>query len=189
MKLHDARNGTPPFAVPSFLLADVLNEQLTRINIELNGHPDDDDDPDGGGAIAAISSRVSRQLGNITVESVPRRVWSIRRGETVRTSTEMADALLLACDIHIEDTKLPTLPCTTDAALEMANVWAPRLSKLERRRLAKQLYSFSKGFFDGISAEPDDLIERKAAQMVGRFLRAHGGHSIAERREQELIAA
>lgn len=169
-----ARNGTPAFIVPARLLADTLEPLIAKLNHELGAQEDQNNlnaNADQAGAVTAIAARASVILGNVKPEAVPRRLWAIRYGEGWRTSTEIADALLLALDVNIEDTTLPTFPGTMAGSMEMVDTWAPELNELEARIVAGKMRRFCEGFLLGCSVDAENIVELGAARTVCNFIR------------------
>lgn len=163
------RGGTPPFIIPTKLLADFLEPHIQELEHRMTSS-NDDDNPLGSGAIKQIALRASQFVDDLNVEAALRRLYSIRYGEGQRTHTELADAFLMAIGIHIEDTSLPTLPGTYAGAREMVDVWAPNLDDLERERLSERLYRFSNGFLSGLYDIPTRKQRAEARAEAAREL-------------------
>ena len=155
------------------LLAPLVEEMGQDVTHE---HADGTVETHREGGIEHISRRLPLIVEGINAESVPRRVWSILNGETMRTSTEMADGILLACNRSItQDTNLPTFPAHTAAAQEMVDIHNEGddpLSPLDSKRMVKSLVSFCKGYVLGLSNDADEVLEIEAAKTVAAFLRA-----------------
>lgn len=147
------------YAVPTYELADVLARDIASLDREydkLNGDPD----PVGGG-VNVLAERAASYLPNgPSAEALLRRIWDIRNGRRRTTGAEIADALLLAGNRHIETEEITTLPGGKAAAEEMVEIHCEntgeQLTLPEKRQLAKQLFDFSRGYAAGLEGLPDD---------------------------------
>lgn len=169
-----ARNGQPPYVIPAPMLTAELQPHIDRITHSLD---------DEKGALGQIAARASTIIRDMTFEATIRRFYAIRKGEQLIVNTEFADALLLACDVMIGDTDLPTLAGTAEGARSMVETWAPELNELEKFTLTRELLKFSSGFVYGVGLEPEDIIGTHAAKAIGSFLR-----NAARVPELELVA-
>ena len=159
------RGGTPAFLIPAALLADVLEPEIERLNQQL-------DSDQLQGAVDAIASRASTILGDVGPEAVVRRLYSVRHGQSRAVHTEIADAMLLALDIKINDTNLPTLAGTKAGAREMVDVWAPEYEGVEAERLANTLMHFCKGFLEGLTVDLDDFAPVETLELERELVAA-----------------
>jgi hypothetical protein len=150
-RLRQHRGGTPDFLIPARLLAELLEPAIDKLDKEI-------DDLTEVGGRTALSARAASILGDVGEEAVYRRLYSIRRHECRGVHTEIADALLMAADINIADTTLPTLPGTTAGAREMVAVWAPEIEGDEADELALSMLHLATGFLKGLTTDLDDLV-------------------------------
>ena len=144
------RGGTPDFLIPAALLAPYLEEGIERLNQEV-------DSLEGLGGRTALSARAAAILGDVGEEAVYRRLYAVRNGGCRAVHTEIADAMLLAIDVAIGDTDLPTLAGTKAGAREMIEVWAPEVEGVEAERLASTMLHFCNGLLEGLSTDLDEL--------------------------------
>jgi len=168
--------GNPPYYVPTAMLKDVLEPLVDQMGEKMtHEHQDGTVEEVEVGGIARISDRVPLFMEGIKAESVPRRLWSIMEVETFRTSTEIADSTLLAADVHIEDTKLPTFPAHIGSALEMVNIYnegaADKIPAAQKNAFARQMVSFCKGFCYGLNLDADEIAAMEAAKVAVAFIR------------------
>ena len=190
--------GNPPYYVPTPMFADLLAPLIKELGEDVtHEHADGTVETHREGGIERIAKRVPKIIVGINETSVPRRVWSIINNETMRTGTEMADGLLLACDRDIcreHERGLPVFAAHASAAREMIAIHNEDsddpLDPKESKRLEKMLVSFCKSFCIGLSVDADDLIEMEATKTAVAFIREFskdnvGGH----RKTRESVAA
>jgi len=86
-----------------------------------------------------LSHRTAAIL-NVRYEAVIRRLYGIMRGETVATKADIADALMLACGLHLDyDTSIQTFPGNIKDAREYVAIRAEaRGIELSRARLEQR---------------------------------------------------
>jgi hypothetical protein len=162
------RDGTPPFYIPTGLLGPYINPLIEQLDAELETDPVGNRRAAKGGGVTAVGTRAAGILGDVQPEAFFRRLWSIRTCESTRTHTELADAILMALGVMIEDTDLPTFPGTLSGAKEMVEVWG---DGTEEPGFARQLLHFCTGFSKALIYDLEDLAPA------------------TEEREPELVAA
>jgi len=167
-----AYRGNPPYYVPTKMLSDVLKPIVE----ELGDKIENEDLTEGvRGGIEKISQRVPLFMDGIKADSMPRRLWSILKVETMRTSTEIADSTLLAADRHMEDTNLPVFPAHIPAAVEMVDIHNEAaedpVPPEDVEAFAKTIINFAKGFCQGLNVDADDIAEFEAAKIAAAFIR------------------
>ena len=188
--------GNPPFYVPTAMFADILAPLVEEMGEDvIHEHADGTVEQHREGGIEQISRRLPQIAEGIAENSVPRRLWSILNKETMRTGTEMADSILLACGREIErehEKGLPTFAAHISAAREMIDIHnesqdIPVLGAAQRK-LERQLVSFCKAFCIGLSVDADDLVEMEATKTAVAFIREmskeEGVGSHRKRRDQ-----
>ena len=173
--------GCPPWEVivPTDELADVLIPAIDKMQEELNYSLYDGCESKSDGAIQIVAERAAKWLG-IRVDSIPRRVYSIRTGEFASCTVRHADALLLAADIQIEHTDIVHLPQGRLAAIEMIEAYnaengiRPRRADIEE--LARKLVRFKNGYL-----RHDKYLEKAEAKLES--------DAWIEERQLEMVAA
>lgn len=171
--------GNPAYYVPTAMFAEILAPLVEEMGEDVvHEHADGTVEQHREGGIERISRRLPQIIPGIEAGSVPRRIWSIINGETMRTGTEMADGLLLACDRHIEryhDAGLPTFPAHLAAAREQIDIHNDStddpIHPDESEALERQAVSFCKGFCLGLSVDADEIVEMEAAKVAVTFIR------------------
>jgi len=136
--------------VPTDELRDVLIPAIDRYNAELNFAAwENEEGAPKTGALQIIAERSAKNLGT-RVDSVPRRIHSVRKVEFGATNVTIADALLLAVDIYIEETDIVHLPQGVEAGVRMIEAWnaehGVRQSKASVKKLAKKMVRFKNGY-------------------------------------------
>ena len=175
--------GNHEVVVPTDELAEFLLPAIDRMNAELNFTEYESDQPKDG-AIQIVAERSAKWLG-IAVNSIPRRVYSIKAGEFRACTVRHADALLLACDVLIEDTTITHLPHGLPAAIEMIEAYNAENGIRPRRgdvvALARKLVRFKNGYLghEKYQAQAEAKLESE------RWLEERA----AQREEAELVAA
>lgn len=89
------------------------------------GHDDsslESDTLDGSGWKTLLAARAHVFMPEVKPEAMTRRLYSVLKGEFETTHVHIADVLLLACGVHIEDTDIPTLPWAARAARERVDL-------------------------------------------------------------------
>lgn len=164
------------YVVPTNHLAEVINPLLDQLDdaheVSPTNHVQD------AGPFAEIYARMSRYT-RIAEKSVPRRLYSIRRAQSLTTLLDIADPLLLCLGTKIDDVDLPVLPANPASARAMVETHYPDMPERERRKLARSLHRFSVAYVD-TSADPYTL-EYLAEQNEKRNRRLE--------RKEELVAA
>ena len=162
--------------VPTDELAAVLIPAIDKMNAELNYNVYEGCESQSDGAMQIIAERSAKALGT-RVDSVPRRLYSIRTAEFKGCAVRIADALLLAVDIKIEETDIVHLPQGMEAAREMVDAYyetiGKRPSKTQKEALAKKIVRFKNGYLyhekyqakAEAKAESDRWIEERQEQL------------------------
>lgn len=171
---HTTGHGRSTTVTSTAMLADFVQPLIDKLQYRLAG-ADEEEAERGAGAIEMIATEAARTLG-ISADAMIRRFWAIRAGEVRATKSEMADAILMALDVMIEHTELPTFPAAMPAALEMVDLHFERHGEtptaMERHRLAHQLLGFTRGFLaDNTKDAPE--IEEWARTVASRRLYEH----------------
>lgn len=173
-------------------LKDILDEEIHRLDattIVMDSRANGDD----VGGLSVLCHRAAGLLPDQSFEAVIRRVYDIRTGKSRTCATELADALLLACDRQIEDEPtIATLPGGKEAALEMATIAFEEgdepFTQLDVRRLAKSLIGFARGYVADTLCEEQLDDEEWAKRVAGYRLREaakRGGHPFQKRYDLE----
>lgn len=151
------------YIVPTPMFAEVLQPLVDRLNAEI-------DNFEGDGAVQQIAHCAADCIGRAP-EAITRRIYDVLHGKTLKTSAHTADGILLALDVDIEQTTIPTFPVGPKPAREMVDIHFPELTEFEARKLAKTLNHFCAGFLMGAGLDLDDILEVYAVKSLGRFLR------------------
>ena len=80
------------------------------------------DELDGSGWKRVVAERAHVFIGRGQPTALKKRLWSILTLEYPTTEVELADAFLMACDVNIEETDIPTLAWTLLAAREQVDI-------------------------------------------------------------------
>lgn len=139
------------FVTPTSWLARELEPAIKRLDAE-TGLTKNMENVGGVDRMAQAAARtyLTARGERATATSLIRRIHIIRKHSSITTRIELADALLLAAGIHLEETDLPTLPAGRAAAVEMVNVYnevrETPMPELETHALAASLLAFATGF-------------------------------------------
>lgn len=187
------RTGTD-FLVATGPLADILQPEIDKLSKTCSVVGNRRNEEEGG--LAIICERASLSLPNTSSEAVIRRMYDIQHGKSRTTSTELADALLMAVDLHIEDQPtLATLPGGKESAREMVMIHfentGEAFDEIDVLRLSGALLSFARGYVADCKdedVEPEEWARRVASQRL-KHARTFGRHPFQERFEQQEQAA
>ncbi len=141
---------TGTYITPTEMLHDVIEPLIGKLDKELNGGRHGETYKEAGEGGLYAMARAAEQYYPHSAGAIVRRLYDIRKKTTLATRVELAEALLMAVNINIEDTELPTLPAGRAAAVEMVEVYyelqGQTINKSDTLALADELTRFTKAF-------------------------------------------
>lgn len=154
--------------LPVAMLADVLNPMIRKLNSELEQQTNLQNGGvrgiNGGyGATTLLAERCAPKLF-ITPDGVCRRLYEVTHKNSQRVSLDFGDAVLLALGSHINDVDVPVLAPTRNGAQEMVD--AAYFGKRKPKGLVRSLQNVSRGFLEGLSRDPEDIIIDRCRKPV-----------------------
>jgi hypothetical protein len=161
---------TAHLAVYLRAILEELSQEATKVDTPLLGLP---------GSQGILAARMAARMG-VTEDGATRRMRSILKGETRASGAVLADFLLMAGDVRMEETDLITVPAAMPAALERIDIWfdlksngRPLPSPEDRMEMARDLMEWSLLVIHG----PEEFM---AAEAIGSFLRHFGNAPASE---------
>lgn len=135
-------HGNESEGVPLDLIADLIRDRKNTSGRELAER-----------AASILNRNLPANIQPSSGESIYRNLNHILAEDGDNVSLRIADAILLALDLNLNDTDLPCLAITKPGAIEQVDSHIEaknlELSPLERKRLIRQLQRFCIGFFNG----------------------------------------